>query len=89
MGIEIVTKHLLDRVEAGVAVLALDCREPRKHSGVTAINEQCVRDETPIRQKRGTACISSFITPSLPTRWPQNGRMSTGPLMVHTTSLWR
>ena len=37
-----------------MAVLALDCREPRKHSGVTAINEHCVRDETPVRQKRGT-----------------------------------
>ena len=78
MGIEIVTEHLLDGVEAvddrhvfddlfvteldevrdaiadGVAVLALGCREPCKHSGIIAIDEHRVRHEAPARQKRGT-----------------------------------
>src|SRR5260221_8869169 len=36
--------------------------------------------------KDGISATSSLITTSLPTRRPQKGRMSTGPLMVQTTS---
>src|SRR6476646_3813365 len=36
--------------------------------------------------KLGLSRPNNFMTRYLPTRLPQNGRMSTGPLIVHTTS---
>src|SRR5262245_20298086 len=81
--------------QSGVALagrltaIAFGRGQPAKHRSLLAVDQHCFCNEAPSRQKGRDVARDQFYDNVLADASAANGRMSTGPLMVHTTWLSR